>query len=282
MPHPLHLFALDSSSVNFAGIPSPRRLLGLMAGAVSAAAIGLSVLTVSPASAATVVFSTPAGSTVTDGAVNASATFITDPGSITVVLADLLANPRSVGQLLSDISFTFTGALASGATLGLNVGQEITVADNGTATLGGFVATGWGLSATGTSTLHLDALGQPISPAHLIIGPPGAGGTYDNANSSIAGNDPHNPFLNQTAGFVIDLLDPTALATITAVTFSFGTTEGAELVAGVPGGTPTPFENPPGSTPIPSAVWLFAGGLGLLGMMGRRRKHQSHLAWSKY
>ena len=279
MPHALHLSALESSSVSFAGTPSPRRLLGLMAGAVSAAAISLSVLTVSPATAATVVFSTPAGSTVTDGMVSASATFITDPGSITVVLADLLANPKSVGQLLSDISFTFTGALASGATLGLNVGQEVTVADNGTATLGGFVATGWGLSATGTSTLHLDALGQPTTPSHLLIGPPDASGTYSNANSSIAGNDPHNPFLNQTAGFVIDLLDPTALATITGVIFSFGTTEGV-LVTGTPGGTPTPFEI--GPTPIPSAVWLFAGALGLLGMLSRRKKHQSHLAWSKY
>ena len=250
-----------------------------MAGAVSAAAICLSVLTVTPAAAATVVFSTPAGSTVTDGVVSASATFITDPGSITVVLADLLANPKSVGQLLSDISFTFTGALASGATLGLNIGQEVTVADNGTATLGGFVATGWGLSATGTSTLHLDALGQPTTPSHLLIGPPDASGTYSNANSSIAGNDPHNPFLNQTAGFVIDLLDPTALATITGVIFSFGTTEGV-LVTGTPGGTPTPFEI--GPTPIPSAVWLFAGALGLLGMLSRRKKHQSHLAWSKY
>ena len=279
MPHALHLSALESSSVSFAGTPSPRRLLGLMAGTVSAAALCLSVLTVSPATAATVVFSTPAGSTVTNGAVSASATFITDPGSITVVLADLLANPKSVGQLLSDISFTFTGALASGATLGLNIGQEITVADNGTATLGGFVATGWGLSATGTSTLHLDALGQPTTPSHLLIGPPGAGGTYDNANSSIAGNDPHNPFLNQTAAFVIDLLDPTALATITGVIFSFGTTEGV-LVTGTPGGTPTPFEI--GPTPIPSAIWLFAGALGLLGMLSRRKKHQSHLAWSKY
>ena len=97
--------------------------------------------------------------------------------------------------------------------------------------------------------------------------------------ATIAGNDPHNPFLNQTAGFVIDLLDPTALATITGVIFSFGTTEGV-LVTGTPGGTPTPFEI--GPTPIPSAVWLFAGALGLLGMLSRRKKHQSHLAWSKY
>ena len=278
MPHPLHLSALESLPISFAA--SPRRLLGLMAGAVSAAAICLSVLTVTSAGAATVVFSTPTGSTVDDGAVNASATFITAPGSITVVLSDLLADPKSVGQLLSDVSFTFTGASATGAALGFNIGQEVTVADNGTATTGGFVATGWGLSAPGPTTLHLDGLGQPTTPSHLLIGPPDASGTYSNANSSIAGNDPHNPFLNQTAGFVIDLLDPTALATITGVIFSFGTTEGAELVTGTPGGTPTPFEI--GPTPIPSTVWLFAGALGLLGMLSQRKKHQSHLAWSKY
>jgi hypothetical protein len=277
VPHPLHLSALESLPISFAA--SPRRLLGLMAGAVSAAAICLSVLTVTPAGAATVVFSTPANSTVDDGAVNASATFITAPGSITVVLSDLLADPKSVGQLLSDVSFTFTGASATGATLGFNIGQEVTVADDGTATTGGFVATGWGLSATGPTTLHLDALGQPTTPSHLLIGPPDASGTYSNANSSIAGNDPHNPFLNQTAGFVIDLLDPTVLVTITGVIFSFGTTEG-ELVTGTLGGTPTPFEI--GPTPIPSAVWLFGGALGLLGMLSQRKKHQSHLAWSKY
>ena len=128
MPRALYLSSSESRSGRFAASLSPRRLIGLMAGA---AAICLSVLTVSPAGAATVVFSTPANSTVDDGAVNASATFITAPGSITVVLADLLADPKSVGQLLSDVSFTFTGALASGATLGLNIGQEVTVADNG-------------------------------------------------------------------------------------------------------------------------------------------------------
>ena len=122
----------------------------------------------------------------------------------------------------------------------------------------------------------MDALGQPTSPSHLLIGPPGAGGTYSNANGSIAGNDPHNPFLNQTASFLINLLDPAALATITAVTFSFGTTEGAELVPGVIGGTPTPFEN--GPVPIPGAVWLFgtvlAGGAGY----GRWRKKRKQAA----
>src|SRR5262245_56892996 len=93
------------------------------------------------ASATTFSFITPAGSTVTDGAVNASATITTGAGSISVTLIDLLANPTSVGQLISDISFTYSGsALASAATLSSSSGQNITVAGGGTFTLGSSVA----------------------------------------------------------------------------------------------------------------------------------------------
>jgi hypothetical protein len=269
-PHALHISALASSPVSFAASTSPRRLLGLMASAVSAAAICLSVLTVSPARAATVTFVTPTGSTVNDGAGNASASFITGPGSISVTLTDLLANPKSVGQLLGDISFTFTGGLASNASLVSGTGQEIAVASDGTFTTGASVAAGWGLSAVGTSTLHLDALGQQTSPEHLLIGPAGAGGTYSNANGSIADNRPHNPFLNQTASFAIALMNTTTTPTITGVTFSFGTTEGAELVADPLGDPPTPFA----ANPIPAALPLFATGLGGLGLLAWRRKRK--------
>ena len=44
-------------------------------------------------------------------------------------------------------------------------------------------------------------------------------------------------------------------------------------------GQPTPFELPPAETPIPGAVWLFAGGLGLLGMF-YRKKEKPKSAWA--
>jgi hypothetical protein len=137
--------------------------------------------------------------------------------------------------------------------------------------LGGIVATGWNLTAVGTNGLHLNALGGSQAD-HLIIGPPGAGGTYSNANGSIAANDPHNPFLNQTATFNILLAGITDTTSISSVIFSFGTTEGAALVAGIPGapGVPGPFS----AVPIPAALPLFAGGLGALGLLGWRRKRK--------
>lgn len=43
----------------------------------------------------------------------------------------------------------------------------------------------------------------------------------------------------------------------------------------------TPFDVP-GETPIPGALWLFGGGLGMIAMLSKRRKRVTHLAWPKY
>jgi hypothetical protein len=94
----------------------------------------------------------------------------------------------------------------------------------------------------------------------LIIGPPG-GATYANANGSIAGNKPHNPFLNQSATFTITAPNVTAATTITGVVFSFGTTEGAVLIPGA-------------LVPEPSSLVLGSVGLGLVGSIGLYRRRR--------
>jgi hypothetical protein len=124
--------------------------------------------------------------------------FTTSANTLNIALSDLQADPKDVAQLLSDLSFTVgNGGSLTGSTEASSAGQEITVNKDGSFTLGSTVGRGWVFSST-SSTGTLDVLaGGGAGPTHLIIGPPGTGGVYDNANGSIAGNKAHNPFCGQ-------------------------------------------------------------------------------------
>jgi len=220
--------------------------------------VGVLVVAPPPGNAAVIAFDTPTGATVGGQPVDAAVTFTTGAGTIHVTLQDLLANPTDVGQLLSDLSFHIAGTTGNlTGTLTGSVGQEVTVNSNGTFTPGGNVSTGWALSGGTGGTFLLNVLGTPIGPAHLIIGPPGAGGTFSNANGSIAGNAPHNPFLFEVGSFDISVAGVTAATSIDNVVFSFGTTAGNNVPA-----------TPP-SVPEPGTLLLL--GFGLAGVAGAVR-----------
>lgn len=206
----------------------------------------------------TITYVTPTGSTVGSPAqsVDAYATFATGAGTVTITIGDLLPNPTDVAQLISDLSFTLSSGQTSG-TLGSMSGTEINV-NNGGTTSGQTSVTSshWTISG-----LHLTTLvgGQP---SDLIIGPPGTSG-YSNANGSIAGNGPHNPFLTGTATFVVDVTGVTGDSKVDSATFSFGTTAGVD-VPGTPGSPPQSI--PDGGT---TAVLLGAA-LSTFGLMRRK------------
>lgn len=219
----------------------------------------LACIASAPAQSNTVSFTTPGGAAVNDGPVSASATFATGTNSIQITINDLLANPTSVGQLVSDIFFRADG-LTSG-TGGANVPSASYVSvGSGGSTSAGACCANWELTNT-NGVYHLAALagGAHTGPAYLIIGPPDGNGVYSDANGSIARNRPHNPFIQQSASFTLGVIGATASTIISDVVFSFGTQEGVNVPAVT-------------AVPIPAAAWLFGSGLLGLSALAKRRR----------
>jgi hypothetical protein len=211
-------------------------------------------------------FDTTAGATESGGnAVDASAAITTGAGTVTITLSNLFVNPLTVAQNLSDFSFVLSGTGFGSGSLGSSSGQEVTVAGDGSFTTGSSVSTGWLLSSPAAGSYKLDDLNGGAGPTHTIIGAPGAGG-YTNANNSITGNGPHNPFLNQSATFTLNITGVTANTTVSSAVFSFGTTSGDEVTGCVVGGPSCASS----TVPEPVSLSLVGGGLLALGLLRKR------------
>jgi hypothetical protein len=177
------------------------------------------------------------------------------------VVTNLGANPTSVAQEISALTFDVSGASGSGSLTTVSSGNLSTISSGGSYTAGvSSLLSRWGVTETGLA-LDLDALGGG-SPNQLIIGPDDHGGfnptvgKYTAANSSIYN---HNPSVLGTATFTIAVPGVTLASSITDVVFQFGSTDGSNLVTGIP-------------APEPSTLALFGvGAIGLIGWAMRRR-----------
>jgi len=174
-------------------------------------------------------------------------------------------------RVLARILPAYFSTLSNGATFGAgdtlssSIGTAINIASSGSYTVGpagGVNPTVWGFGNGGSvGKFTLNDLG-PVGggPDQTIVGPSNngtyTGGNYSNANASITGNGPHNPFLESGAMFNLTIPGLTAGNYVTSVTFQFGTTYANELVVGAP---------------VPEPGTWAAGALALVGLLATQR-----------
>jgi hypothetical protein len=230
--------------------------------------------------ASTFSFATPAGTTDVNGfdPVAASAIFAVSGNTITITLNNLQANPIEDAQILDALTFQLNGQSIGGTiTHSMAVTEFIDVNGSGAFTPVTTNLPAWNLTDTivgsGTTVdfsfcnakvtgMNCTSMGtNPLEGG--IIGAPGPGSDYTNANSTIKGTAA-NPYIFEDIVFTITMPGGAFNSTQSSYTnllFGYSDTAGEyEAVGGV-------------EAPEPSSFWMMAAALAT-GLAAFRYRHK--------
>lgn len=233
------------------------RFLNLKNSLLAVAAFGLLALTHGTAKADPISVCTGAGCSTT----NVTGTIVAGNGTVTITLNNNLTNAQvvSVIQNVSGVYFQVSGYNGGAVSLSASNSTQSTNISGGNGTLAGAVnPTGWagGHSGSTITACVICAFGisSPAGPDQTLIGGTGSG-AYANANGSINGNGPHNPFLAGTLTLTLVVPGVTVNSTFSNVVIQFGTTA-----------------TPPETQQVPEPASMLLLGSGLLGVAAGFRK----------
>jgi hypothetical protein len=242
--------------------------------------LGLLLVAAGLSPAATIIFTTPTGSTAGGNAVSAEADFVFSAGQVVITLKNLQSGMVTIGQVLSDLDFVLSNADGSTLVLGATTTMSASAPlGTTTCTTSGCVNDstvitnlGWGFGTLGTGNTICDVCGTgsnlsiptgpagTVPPEHTIIGPNPT--TQDGLV-----NPSHQPFINQQAVFTLSNSLITTSTTVSSVKFSFNTTPDVN-VDGCASTNPN-CGTTTQSTPEPVGTFLMGSGLLALAFMGR-------------
>lgn len=193
---------------------------------MSAAVLGILALAHGTAQADPISVCTGVGCSTT----NVSGSIVAGNGTVTITLSNDLTNAQvvSVIQNISGVYFQVSGYNGGAVSLSAsNSAQSTNVDGSGNGVLAGAVnPTGWAAGNSGSTVtvcvICAFGISSPAGPDQTIIGGTGSG-LYANANGSIAGNNPHNPFLAGTVTFTLVVPGVTVNSTFSNVVVQFGT-----------------------------------------------------------